>query len=507
MFEIADVPQNLPSSPGGPSLGPKSITRNVAKLTQTLFGTMLLSLAMRMYLPRLLGVDLLGRFYFAEAFPALFFTFLNFGIESYIRRTVPGRREHLVEAFWSILVFQAVGALVIAAILYGAYRGGGRDETLTFAIMLMGVYCAAATIHRNVIKQAFIALHYVDLTSRVDIMTKVAYVGGVCAAAFYTKNLALMAGAAALSEVLGLVWLLRAARREGFLVVRFDATLLRRILVSSAPFMAAMIFSDAYSNVDAAMVGGIAGDTELGYYGAATRLKGVFLLFLTIITNGLVPHMSETYFHAREKYATLINGFVRVTALGSLVLGAGLIVFADIATALLYGDAFASSARIVAVLSPTVPLTYVSILIYSHLTVVTSGKQIAIIQAVSIAMDACLNYVLIKHGLANWGPGGAGLGAALSTVLSQLLATTAMIFVSSHGASPFHRGTVFRLTALCTLPLIALFAKYDAISAAPLALRISAYVILVPSFTLVTGLMTRADFAKATAYVRLRLRK
>lgn len=478
--------------------------RSVLKMTQTLFGTLLLSLFLRIYLPRVLGVETMGRYYFAEAFPALFFTFLNFGIESYLRRSIPGHPERLVSAFFSILVFQLVATLVLLAILFAALKSSPRASDLSLTIMIMGVYWAAASVNRNVVKQGLIALHHVDVTSRAEILIKIVCVVGVAVSAYFTKNLAILAGAAAISELFGLALLLAATRRLGLLPFRFDGALLRQIIVTSLPFMATAIFSETYSNVDASMVGAIAGPEELGYYGAATRLRGVFLLFLTVIANGLMPYMSETFHRARDQYGSLVNAFVRTTACGSFFLGAALLVFSDVATTVLYGADFHPSARIVAILSPTIPMTYVCVLVGCHLTVTTSGRLLATIQIGSIALDAAANYALIGRGVGWWGAGGAGLGAALSSVVSQSLATCAMVFIGTRGGSGFSRAVVLRLTALSTLPLLGLLLTTDKINATPVSIRALAFLVMVPVYVFASGLLKTSDLGSALAYLRKR---
>ena len=66
----------------------KKTANNVVKLGLSLGVSIFLGAFIRAYLPRVLGVEGVGKLYFAESIATLVFTFLPLGLHAYINRKV-----------------------------------------------------------------------------------------------------------------------------------------------------------------------------------------------------------------------------------------------------------------------------------------------------------------------------------------------------------------------------------------------------------------------------------
>src|SRR5918912_1450276 len=94
---------------------------NALKLGGSLIGTWTVALAIRFALPRQLGPDQYGVYNFAEAFAASFFVLTTLGVETYVQKEIPLRREHASDFVGGILALR----LVLGPAL-GPDRPGGR---------------------------------------------------------------------------------------------------------------------------------------------------------------------------------------------------------------------------------------------------------------------------------------------------------------------------------------------------------------------------------------------
>lgn len=476
----------------------RHVLKSASKLAQVQIVTMTLGLLTRMYMPRALGVERLGLYYFAEAFPVLFFAFLCCGIDAYIRKVVPQRPDHVKDLMFTVLVFELGLAAMIGVVLFASLRYLAYDWYTTYLVMVMGGFCAFQCIHRTILKQTFLSLHEYRMTSHLELAIKVGGTLLILGALFLWPSPTPVVWLTMLGELVGAAVLTRALMKRGWLVAKFDGRLLKAILIASLPFLATSLFSELYSNVDAAMLGRMAGNTELGFYGAATRLRGVFLMGLPIMSNSLMPIMASTFGSSRENYLVLVKDTMRLVTIGSFLFSVALITFADTATLILSGAQYLPSARIVAYLAPALPMTYLAVLIATHLTIATTGKFQAVIQSLSVGLNAVLNLYLIPYGAARWGIGGAGVGSAFASLVCQGFGLLGMLFVTRRDLNLMDRAMI-RFIAVSAIPFGALLYFYDWIMAVPLLPRIAGFVPATLAYCFLSGLIQVKDVQRVLA--------
>lgn len=480
--------------------------RSAGKLAQVQVITMALGLLTRMYMPRALGVEKLGLYYFAEAFPVLYFAWLSCGVDAYIRKTLPQKPAHVKDLSFSVLVFELGLALVIGVVLFVSLQFMSYDGETIALVMVMGGYAAFLCIHRVILKQIFLSLHEYRLASHVELAIKIGGTLLILVLLLVWPSPMPVAWVLFLGEVLGAVALTRELWRRGWLVPPVDKTLLKRVLLASLPFLATSLFTELYANVDAAMLGRMVGNIELGFYGAATRLRGVFLMFLPIMSNALMPIMAETFGKSREHYLQLVKEAMRAVLVLAFWLTVTLMAFSDVATLILSGKDYAPSARIVAYLAPILPLTYVAVLIAVHLTIATTGRLQALIQCLTVGSNALLNWYMIPYGLEHWGVGGAGVGSAFASLITQACGVLAMMFVTRSDLHLMDR-SMARFFVANTLPVAALLFFYNDVMAVPLLPRLAVFLPAVALYTLASRMVRKADIERLQALWFGRIRR
>jgi len=151
-----------------------------------------------------------------------------------------------------------------------------------------------------------------------------------------------------------------------------------------------------------------------------------------------------------------LNDVMRGTVRLALVLTAPLAVLlaldADWIVRTLFAGDFAPAARSLQVLAVIIPLSCYAVLSAMHLMQLERIWGMTFISLGGLVAAAVLNPVFIRYGIAHYGTGGAGMGAAAAAVVTEL-AVDALMLVSLGRAGADRRLAVLalELTAVFTV--------------------------------------------------------
>src|SRR5919202_549062 len=174
---------------------------NALKLGASLIGTWTVALAIRFALPRQLGPELYGVYNFAEAFAASFFVLTTLGVETYVQKEIPLRREHASDFVGGILALRLVlGAALVAAIALILHLDGRAPDirriVYLFAagqVFFVANATLSALLHAN---------GTVDGLAIVNVLSKLLWGGGMVAAIALRSGLTALAAAFMVAEAL-----------------------------------------------------------------------------------------------------------------------------------------------------------------------------------------------------------------------------------------------------------------------------------------------------------------
>lgn len=465
------------------------LARNVSIMGLSVGITMLISLALRMVLPRVFGPEKMGVFYFAESFSSLFFTFLPLGITTYINRTIPARPAHTREILNTILSLQASAALLIGFLLWTTLHWSGRDSQTTGVTLLMGAYAAIVVFQRSIFHTIFMAHEEVTLISRLNVAVKAILVFSCLLVLWIHPSLYLVAAMHLFAEFCGLAFLMWRSRQRGYFAGRPQIAQVKEVLRISLPFYLAGVLNGVYSEIDTTMLAHFANSKEVGYFGAAYKLIGVFLLLVPIMHNALTPALSRALAAADGSFQSLVQQILKFLLVASLPLSMGLIIFGDHIARLLYGESFGPSFKVLCYLSPVLTMMYLNTFMGICLNLTSSGKKMALVFVFGIILNIGLDYLLIPFGLARATEGGAALAVSFSTFLCELYTFVAMAF--------FFPGRVFQRSTLygcfvIFLPCWVGMAFYEELIALPFGYRVL-LALAVPLYALLTRVVTIAE--------------
>lgn len=400
---------------------------DASKLTISMVVTMVLALVMKMYMPRAMGAEKLGVFFFAESFPVLFFALLPLGIGSYIQRHVPAQHEHAGDIFVPILAFEVAFSAFLLLMMWVALTVMNYALDAKILCMVMGFYTALLVAYNSILKPMFLALNRTTMIAKLDVVIKVILVGSVMISLWEGASVMVIAWCFLGAQTFGVSYLCLEAWRRGIVQLNLNVPLLKNIIFVSLPFFFASVFAQIYQSTDATFLSKMASNQEVGLYGAASRLQGVFLVLVPILQSALLPMMSRTFKVNGSQYEAFAIDIFRVLLALVFPLTIGLILLGQEAVFILYGEEFHAATLIVAHLAPVLALTYLNVYLSMHLTLISNGVGMALTMAGSVLVNVLLNFIFIPYGIEWYGVGGAGVAVASATMLSEIVCLLGLV--------------------------------------------------------------------------------
>lgn len=187
-----------------------------------------------------------------------------------------------------------------------------------------------------------------------------------------------------------------------------------RHLSHIAVFFAMTCATTIYTHLDTVMVGAMSGNTELGYYNAAVKIKTLLVAITTSLGIVLVPRITNCII---ERKAEALRRYIRITFLFTASFSLLSLIFFECFTTrsilLLSGQEFLPAVPAMKVIMLTVPLIGLSNLTGLEILVPFHKEKIVLYSEVfGAAVDFAMNLMLIpKYGSA---------GAAVGTVIAEL---------------------------------------------------------------------------------------
>ncbi|MFL5319667.1 MAG: flippase [Myxococcaceae bacterium] len=401
---------------------------NGAKLAGSLIVTWGFSVGIRAILPRYLGPEAFGLYSFAEALAMSFFVFATLGVESYVQKEVPVRHEHASEFFGGVLALRTLLSAFLLTTMMIVLHVTGRSPEVQLAALVFGVGQYFFVNNASFVSMLN-ARGRVDGMSVVNVISKVSWGVGICAAIFLKLGLWALASAFVFSEILRSVALFRLCRTHVELRLAVDVGHLKAALRRCAPFFVTTLALTLYSRFAVMLLGYLASPLELGWYSAASMVSNLGLLLIPLISGVCLPMFSRARSRSEEELTLLIRRSLEAVLLIAIPVSVGLFVGADVWIKILGGRGFEPAALSLRAIAPIFALTYLAMLSSSFLNLVNRAWTVTRASLFGIFVNAGLNVVLIRYLGPKLGPGGAGAGAATAAVLTEVFVCILLLSV------------------------------------------------------------------------------
>ena len=364
------------------------------------------------YVSRILLPAGTGKVQFATSLISYFAMFANLGIPTYgIRACAKVRddREALTRTAHELLLINlmmsvfAYAALAIALIIIPKLQ---EERTL---YIVVSISILLGTIGMEWLYKALEQYTYITIRSVVfKLIALIAMFLLIHSESDYVIYGGISIFAASASNILNLV---NAHKYIGFKPVgKYD---LRRHIKPIAIFFAMACATTIYTNLDNIMLGFMTTDVDVGYYGAAVKIKTILVSVVTSLGTVLLPRASYYVEQGKmQEFRRITQKALNFVVLLALPLSVYFIIYAKEGIFLLSGSAYEGSVVPMQVIMPTLLLIGITNILGIQILVPTGREKMVLYSEIAGAVvDIIINAILI--------PRMQSVGAAIGTLIAE----------------------------------------------------------------------------------------
>lgn len=456
----------MSSGLSSPKRPPRDVGRiilwNSLVLTAGSWGGRLVSFLFTVYVVRGLGESEWGKYAMVIAFAGLFGVFFEWGVTQYLQREVARDPSAAKDLFWNVVALRLILALI------GIISISGLAFVLGYELSLVtGMFMFACTF----LLAAFLAPMEALLTGneRFDLATLVELTGqflNILAALLLLKfGLGFMALIIASFMVMPIqigmaAWLIQRSG-IGWPFPRIRPAMWSLLFQKAFPFGFTSIALTFNYNVDTVILSRFHSPAVVGWYNVAYRLVFNFYSVVEGVYTALKPSMAREHAIDPERVQRWVWSIVRLVGLGSLPVAFAVSILSPQLIALLYGEAYAPSAKILQILIWDLPLVMFNALCGNITAAIRLERPAAWIYGISTAIGTILYLIFI--------PSYGAQAAAMITVLADgICAVLFFVLLQQHlalgqiagrltltlGIAAMMGGVVWLLAPLGLLPAI-----------------------------------------------------
>lgn len=449
------------------------ILRNTLALSISEGILKLLNFLYTIYTLRILGEVGFGQYSAVIAFVGLFGVFFELGLAQYVERTIARDPSRTQALFWNLVTLRLILAITGMAAIIGLSVLLQHDTWMTLGVALFtGTFVLASFLMP--LTTVLTANERFDLTSIIEVAAQIVTIIVGASLLYLGFGFWALLYVGFVSMPLQIVLALWAIRRYRYGPLRFqiDPSSWRPFIAASLPFGITSLALTFNFNADTVILDLFQDSAEIGWYNAAYRL--VFSLvavtggFLTAIT----PSFSREHVHDPERVRSWTRASVQWMLLFALPAAVGASLLASQAMTLLYGEAFAPSGPVLAVIAWDIPLLMFCAFCGNVTAAVGLERPAARIYLLSAVLNVVLNAIFI--------PVYGKMAAATITIVTDIImAFQFFVLLSNHMQLGQIRGYLLRIAIAAGLMGIAVWLSSALPVAVPIIVGIVSYGILI----------------------------
>jgi O-antigen/teichoic acid export membrane protein len=208
----------------------------------------------------------------------------------------------------------------------------------------------------------------------------------------------------------------------------------------SLPYWAFGVFFMLYLWIDFVMLSLLTSDEVVGWYAVPTRLFQTLMFLPVAVATAWLPHFVRGFEESDETLKSAARQPIELVLLLSLPIAALTAALADPVIHLLYGDAYAHSVPVMAILGLCIPAMYMNIMLSQVLIAMNRQATWTWVMAITTIINPLFNLVLIPLTQDQYDNG--AIGAAISLLLTEIVVVAAGVWLI--GRRVFDAGSVRR---------------------------------------------------------------
>jgi len=365
------------------------------------------------YVSRVLNPSGLGKVGFATSVIAYFTMFASLGIPTYgIRACAEVRddKDKLSKTAHELIIIN----LIMTAIIYVVFAGTIifvpriRAEKLLFIVLSVSIILG--TIGIEWLYKALEEYTYITIRSLIfKVIALVATFLLVHSESDYVIYGGITIFATSASNILNFI------NAHKYINLKpYKNYNLKRHFKLIGVFFAMACSITIYTNLDSVMLGFIKDDTEVGYYNAAVKLKGLLVAVITSLGTVLLPRASYYMEHGmKEEFNRVARKAINFVFILALPLMVYFMIFAKESVLFLSGKEFVPAIPSTIIITPTIFFIGLTNILGMQILVPSKReKQVFYSTVLGAVVDLILNIALI--------PQIGSAGAAIGTLIAEL---------------------------------------------------------------------------------------
>ncbi|MGH7264525.1 MAG: oligosaccharide flippase family protein, partial [Candidatus Rokuibacteriota bacterium] len=405
----------------------RSILRNSSLLIAAQAVAIVIGMTVVVLLPRFLGDAEFGRLHLALSLAMMFGILVEFGLAQVLARAV-ARERALARPYVRAAVPVYVGLAAVGYLaLLAAVRLLGYPARVRDLVTILGIVTVAEAL-----SQILGALFQAHERMLIPALARIA--GNAFTLAAVTPLLTHGYGASAVAVVLALSVVLRVAiqaaglpRLDGYRRRDPGTTASwRGLAVAGVPFVIWQGLGILYFRMDVLMLGRLATDATIGWYGAATRLMDALNFVPQLVTMAAFPVVARLWVSSPAQFRDTVRKTLHLLLAVTAPVTAGLITLAPEIVDLLFTlEGFGPSVPILRIHALTLGLLFVDYLLVGVIMAVGRERRWIAIAGAACLLSPALHLLLIPATATRLGNG--GVGAAVGTCLVEVFIMTSAL--------------------------------------------------------------------------------
>jgi len=332
------------------SLGFRKYLSNTFWLIAERAVTIVLTLAVSVYVARHLGPEQFGILNYAISYVGLFAILASLGLDQITVRefvTAPDNRNRILS---TVFTLKLLGALGVFAVIWVGLHLTPNDANLKRIVMIVasGLFFQAF----NVV-DFFFQSRVESRFSAISQMMQVGVASGirvvlvlVNAPLFFYAIVICLEGVLLAS---GYIYFFRT--RHGFRLpeFNFDTGFACRILKESWPLLLAGVVTSVYMKIDQLMIKEMMGSEAVGIYAAAVRLSEPWYFIPVLVLKSLFPAIIETRFGNPDTYKRRLQCLHDLLACTAFIISFSVFFLSGPIVNALYGTAYKAAGGVLAI--------------------------------------------------------------------------------------------------------------------------------------------------------------
>lgn len=372
---VTDDPERGSDEPGTDHPGPDeseidladdlphraSVRRNLLHMMNAQLVTWTMALVLSVVIPRYLGPDTVGQFRLANSLWLLGRTLVAAGTTRFLQLEIARGGRRGLRFVGPVLLVRTAGFLVVAVLL-GVYTVVSDEGRVFEVLMIIVALDSIFYLWTEAMSTAFVGLERMATPALVNVVARVAVTLTTLVVIILNGNVYAIGLAGGTGVALGMVILVRRLRPLTPIVSRGDFRHGREVITGSLPFMFSGAALILYQQIDIIVISWTASSAAIGWYGTADALFGSLLFPATVLTATIFPTLGRLTRDDPDGLRRIVQrGFTSLFLLG-VPIGLGTVIVAPSFAPLLYGDSFAETGAVLAILGPVIILTFGTIL-------------------------------------------------------------------------------------------------------------------------------------------------